>query len=897
MLSIAVAYSSYTFAQDTEIQKLRLHEERTYQKLLDVKANTLASAEDYDALYYRLELNLRKDTAAKIFTGNVLMRLRSLVPSLQKVDLNFYNAGMVDSVISNNIKLQFTHTNNVLSITLPSPIAKDQEITIRTFYRCLFQGSAFTKNYQPNVDRRDSTMSLSTQAEPYDARKFWPCKDDTRDKADSVDVIVTIDKDMFPVSNGTMISDIDNGDGTHTVHWAERYPIVTYLVSVAAANFNHHSMTFTHNGQTMPVENWYYSRDSTIMKVQEKYMLDGLKIYSDLFITYPFIKEKYGMAEYEWGGAMEHQTVSSMGTYGEGVVVHELSHQWFGDKVTCAGFEHIWINEGWATYCEALYYEAKGGLPALKADMAANAYFGPGTIYVETPNSFSDIFSGVNGILSYSKASWVLHMMRHAVGNSAFFKGVKNYLGDTIRSRYRSATTEEFQSYIEAASGYKLDKFIKNWIYGEYYPTYNYEWKPTQVGNQYKIDLTIQQMYVPLRQIFDLPIDITFRIGNKDTTIVVRDSTEIASFNFLLPFKPDTVLLDKDNWILKRVINTTPIANPTFDKGILLVNGIFWNEPTYTADAKSAYADSIFTGNHPYAFWDLFPNPSVGYPTNIKTITGSGNIPSDIIGKYCTIVWIGNAYNGDLDYWYNTPIYEFIKAGGNVILLTCQGQDFIDPVQQNFLSVSWTTSSPYYTTFTNYKSQIPELIDLNFTGVQGGVSAFNQTLSRSDNKLLFSSGTQGAGVWGKPMTINGKISGNFIFLSMRPYRVEHASLRKNMEYLLSQMSCTPPTDIEKDIFGIPASLTLDQNYPNPFSATTTISFTIPNDINDKANSKYSTLKIYDYLGREVATLLSERINSGKHKVGFDAAQLRSGIYYYRLSNGDKTITKTAILIK
>lgn len=883
-------------AQDIPMQDVQSIEARRYNKLMNVQQYTLASAEDYDALYYRLNIVLRKDTT--LLYGNLTMSLQSLVSSLKQIDLNFWNDGKVDTVVSNGQKLQFTHTNNILSVQLPSPLAKNQSSTIRIYYSSPFQNSAITKAQKLNRDLNKQITSISSQAEPYDARKWWPCKDDPRDKADSVDVIITTDSELFPASNGTMISDVDNGDGTHTLHWAERYPIVTYLVSVAAATFNHHVLSFTYDGKTMPVVNYYYSLDSTQARNQEKFMLDGLKIFSDRFITYPFIKEKYGMAEYVWGGAMEHQTLSSMGSYGEGIVVHELAHQWFGDKVTNAGFEHIWLNEGWATYCEALYSEAKNGLQGLKQTMQTKAYYGPGTVFVENPNSFGEIF---NGNLSYAKAGWVLHMMRHAVGNSAFFRGVRNYLGDEALSTYRSVTTAEFKSYIETASGYDLTKFINNWIYGEYYPTYKYEWTSAPVGNQYKVEVSITQMYIPQRQIFDLPIDLTFRLGNRDTTFVVRDSTEIARFTFTLPFNPEAVLLDKDNWILKRV--TTPIVNPTFDKGILLVNGVDWNVSAYTADIKSAFSDSIFTGNHPYEFWDLFPNPSVGYPKNITTITGSGDVLPNIMGKYCTVVWVANALNGDLTYWGNAPISEFIKAGGNVILLTRQGTDFIDTFLKDFLGVTWTANP--FQTFTNYKAQFSPLVDMGFTGLQDRLAGFTTSLSRPENKILFTDASNplnliGAAVWGTPMLIDGKRSGNFIFLSTRPYRVEHSSMRINLDYLLDQMTCTT-VGIDEPIQH-PQSIQLEQNYPNPFSAgpsgnpSTTITFTIPESMMH-GSEIFARLTVLDHLGREVTTLLNGHISSGKQQVQFNAEGLRSGVYYYRLTVGGAVLTKKMVLVR
>ena len=120
-----------------------------------------------------------------------------------------------------------------------------------------------------------------------------------------------------------------------------------------------------------------------------------------------------------FGSAMEHQTCSSMGAYSSSIIAHELAHQWWGDLITCQDFHHIWLNEGFATYSEALWLEYEQGINAYHRDMSYNIYKGPGTIYVEDTNNISAIFSSN---LSYRKGSWVLHMLRHVVGDKSFLK-------------------------------------------------------------------------------------------------------------------------------------------------------------------------------------------------------------------------------------------------------------------------------------------------------------------------------------------------------------------------------------------------------------------------------------------------------------------------------------------
>ncbi|NOY05890.1 MAG: T9SS type A sorting domain-containing protein [Chlorobi bacterium] len=854
-----------------------------YESLKKLMATAPQGFEDYDAQYYRIEITIREkgDTFSGVMTG----RFRIVKDGVTEIVLHFGESGTVSDITSGGKSLAFTHNGDLLTVDLGRSYAQDELVTLMIKYDFPIKGSAFIKRTRPNVELGRDITTIATQSEPFDARNWWPCKDAPSDKADSVDVLITTDTTLFPVSNGTLVSDLANRNGTHTVHWAERYPIVTYLVSVAAATYNHNPYMFYYGADSMRVDSWYYERSADVQKGMDQVMLNGLKVYSDLLIPYPFMKEKYGMAEYEWGGAMEHQTVSSMGFYGTGVVVHELAHQWFGDKVTCASFKDIWLNEGWATYMESLYYEQVNGVNRMKADMAAKMYFGPGTITVEDPAN-QQIFSGN---LSYRKASWVLHMMRHIVGDSAFFSGVRKYLGGTERETYRSVTTDEFVGYLERESGYDFDTFIQNWIYGEYYPTYKYDWTASRDQNMYKVEVNITQMFVPKRQIFDLPIDLTLRLPSGDTTFVVRNNTENASYTFFVSEEPTDVLLDKDNWILKKVL--VPMQNPTFDKGILLVNGVDWNVSAYAQDLLSAYEDSIFTGVQPFDFWDLFNGPRNGYPQSLPKPLGKGAaVPPDVMGQYCTVVWIGNDYNGDLAKWSGSPIWSYLQAGGNVILISRSGINFLDDLMMQFLGITW--NSGLYNTITDCTAMQPGLVDMAFTGQQNLCPTFATTLSRPDNEILFtdnSTGTpRGIGVLGKPLSREGGLTGAMIFLGMRPYRVEHQDLRRNMETLLGKLTCATTAVEQTPSAG---SFVLGQSFPNPVSTRAVIPFHVD------GGSANVTLKVFDLFGREVATVFDGPARSGDNVGVLDVSRLRPGMYFYQLKTRDRIARKTMMVVR
>ncbi len=839
---------------------LRAKELARYHALASTHRTLSASPNDYDVTYYRLSVSVLK--SAKAFSGNVFIEFTSAVPSLNPLVLHLSKQATIDSIVVQGTKIgagKVSRTGDSLSIMLDQPPAMNQNAALTVYYSSPYTGSALTAN----------ATRIASMSEPYDARKWWPCKDDPGDKADSIDVFITTNNNFIAVSNGSFISDTKMTDTTHTVHWACRYPIATYLVMISVAKYTYDENVFSFDGRSMPVGNWCYSATKAQMLSYDSVMLDGLKIFSNLFGAYPFMKEKYGMAEVNAGGSMEHQTCSSMSGYDPGVIAHELSHQWFGDKVTCATFEHIWLNEGWATYCEALYKEAKDGLPALKTAMDQTVYYGSGTVFVKDYQNMTTIFD-VN--LTYDKAAWVLHMLRHVVGDSAFFRAARAYLGDATASNYRTATTDDFRVFFEKESGKDLRSFFQSWVYCEYFPTYSFDWNATQNGNEWDVTASIRQMNIPQRPLFRMPVDLTFRFDASDTTIVVQDTLEQQSFHFVFNRKPIDAQLDKDHWILKK----ETFVNPPLNKGILLVNGLDW--ATYETESAPAYRDSLFTGRHPYAFWDLFPNPASGYPSNISSLAGSGNPSVHDLSQYCTVVWVGSGYL-DNTFWSNAPMYDYLQAGGNIILLTRLGTLYIDSSFMQFLGIKWHSGT---TTLSNCVAATPNLVDMIFTGNQTNSPPFDLSLTRSENSILFKetksfSPPAGIGVWAKPMTIDGKRTGQMMFLSMRPYRIGETELRQNMEALLNSLPCSSTPEALEESPSAPRQLKLAQNYPNPVFAgrgdRTTITFDIPT-----GKPLRTIVHIHDLFGRQMRTVFDDVLPTGAHCLPVDMNGLDTGEY-------------------
>jgi len=507
-------------------------------------------------------------------------------------------------------------------------------------------------------------------------------------------------------------------------------------------------------------------------------------------------------------------------------------------------------------------------------------------VYVENPENENIFDSG----LSYVKGSWVLHMLRHVVGDDVFFDILKTYYASP-EHKYGTATTEEFQTICEQVSGLSLGKFFYQWIYEEYFPHYSYSWNWVQSGSGYDIDLEIRQEQT--NHIFWMPIDVTVTTPEGETTFVVRDSLITQSFRLSVSSEPISLELDKNNWILKRIPDT--FVDPTFDAGILLVNGVSFD--VYGDEIRNSYENRAFRGDFPITFWDCFNPPGGGYPSTLPEPLGYGKIPGNVLGHYSTVIWIGNNYSGDLGSWQQTSILPYLEAGGNVLLITRKGRDYIYGDLQNYLGITWTENPQ--SVIHNCIAVYPGLMDMPFSGNQTYNAVFETGLNSDESTLLFQETAsfgmpRGLGVWCKPAEggtyrSNG---GQFVFISGRPYRYNSVQLRNNIEFIVDHLF----QEIRFRNDEIPNTNKLEQNYPNPFYLTTTIYYYL-------TQSSDVTINIYNVQGQLVKSLLNKQSRvAGFNRINWDGKNdngkiVSSGVYFYQIKSTNWSGTKKMVRLK
>ena len=543
ILLIITLFIQFVISQQIEESHLKCSRGQTAKAMLTNYTARTEAQSDYDAIFYDIDLKI--DPGTETISGIVGVQGKSLISSLNKVELDLYSGLNVESVKNDqDVELNYTHNSNLLTVTLDNPAINGNIFNIIINYNGKPQSSGFGSF---GFDEHSGEPMIWSLSEPYGARDWWPCKDSPADKADSVNISLEVPTGLIAASNGKLIETEINGNWT-IYHWQERYPIATYLVSIAIHPYTVFYDWYITPSDSMRLE--YYVFPDRYEDVQYTYGLtkDMIGAMAQRFGEYPFINEKYGHAEFIWGGGMEHQTLTSLGRYDEGLIAHELGHQWWGDMVTCANFQHIWLNEGLATYSEALWYELHDNdIRSLHDQMELNKNwygFRPGTIYVEDTTSVSSIFSGS---LSYAKASWVVHMLRHVIGDSAFFNGLLEY-GE--RFRFKSAVTKQFQSVMEEISGKDLESFFQRWIYGEYYPIYAVTYNFSNDSLYMLIEQTQNSA------VFEMPIDVkaTFT-DNTEFTWVVNNTAREQYFTLDIPNgkQIQRIEIDPDNWILRKI--------------------------------------------------------------------------------------------------------------------------------------------------------------------------------------------------------------------------------------------------------------------------------------------------------------------------------------------------------
>lgn len=504
------------------------------------------SLHDFDVLKYDLSISF--DLVAQTLTGTTGVLIRSEVADLDSIFLHLVQL-TVDSIWMTDRNLPFGHSAGVIEIGLDSTIPAGDTFQVNIAYQGhpaheAWGGFWFTSKAAFN-------LGVGLNTDPPSMGRYWfPCYDVPNDKAE-FDMSYTVPLGKVAVSNGILVDTIpDYPESTMTYVWSEHHPTSTYLVAVSISDY-----VVVPDSVYAWIYNYVYPEDSSKAVTSFRNVHRMMDAYETFFSPYHF--DKFSFVETPKGD-MEHQTCVSHyylcingGNNYDWLLAHELSHQWWGDWVTIADWRDIWLNEGFATYCEAIYQEYIGGWNAYHnyvVNSIMNYYLASGELFpIYDPQEMW-------GATSYEKGASVLHMLRHVITDSIFFDALNSY-GD--KYAYGNVVTPNFQAVCESVYGQDLDWFFDQWIYDWEYPKYVYSYWQSGVDTV-RVVVTQEQTIGP---VFVMPVD--FRVGTStgDTVVVgwVDESPESLTFAFE-GANTDSFAFDPDDWILKLVRNEPGIA-------------------------------------------------------------------------------------------------------------------------------------------------------------------------------------------------------------------------------------------------------------------------------------------------------------------------------------------------
>ncbi|NOR74881.1 MAG: T9SS type A sorting domain-containing protein [Draconibacterium sp.] len=574
--------------------------------------STFVESQNYaltDVVYQRMEWEINPNVL--YIKGVVTTYFKSKTQNLSEIDFDLNSLMTVDSVVQNQKKITFTQAQNKIQISLPESLNEGQLDSVSIFYQGIPANSGFD-TFSKTV--HSGVPNIWTLSEPYGAMEWWPCKQSLVDKIDSIDIIVSSPQPYRTASIGVLVSEtVDNE--IRRMHWKHRFPIATYLIAISVTNYVDYSDYLElDNGSQIEILNYVYPENLADAQSKTPVTAEIMKLFNELIGEYPFAKEKYGHAQFGWGGGMEHQTMSFMYNFSFDLIAHELAHQWFGDYITLGSWQDIWLNEGFATYLTGLSYEhLLDGVwwPRWRRLNVERIVSEPdGSVFVKDTTNINTLFSGR---LSYSKGAHILHMLRWILGDNDFYLGIQNYFKDPeIANGF--ARTYQFVEHLENVADTSLTEFFNDWLYGEGFPNYSAHFMPTETNS---LKITLSQVTThPSVDFFEMPVPV--RVYN-------LTKTDSADF---------------------RLIHTTNnqefIVEPGFKVAELKIDPEYW---LVSKTAEIVNAPWIESSNEIL----IYPNPfsekiSVFMPSgqqlvSTKLFSSDGTLLTEIIGDKTTFNW------------------------------------------------------------------------------------------------------------------------------------------------------------------------------------------------------------------------------------------------------------------
>jgi len=517
----------------------------------------------YDVRYYDLSLRVSPSDST---IGGSLTVVADIVSPIDRIVLDLDTTLTVSGVTGGTGGMRearrFERQGGQIRIDLGREHRAGEQVTLTVAY-------AGRPRVAPNppwdggftwARTRSGEPWIATSNQGQGADLWWPVKDHVSDKPDSVAIRIRVPEALVVASNGRLRRVEEHGDGTRTHHWFVSTPISAYNVALNIAPYRVIEEELTSvAGDAFPVQFYVLPESYERGRALFPEILEHLRFFEGLLGPYPFRADKYGVAQTPHLG-MEHQTIIAYGANFDNRAMtgvdwgfdalhhHELAHEWWGNLVTNPDWNDMWIHEGFATYMQALYAERLLGAEALRAYMASQR----GGISNRRPvapresHTAGEIYFDTGGDIYY-KGAWVLHTLRHLIGDEAFFTALRRMAYPdpalervTDGSHVRFATTEDFRRIVETTSGMDLGWFFELYLRQPHLPRLVVE----AAGRGGGWDL---RWVTPDGLAFPMPVEV--EVGGVRQRIEMSGATGRVAGNAGTP-----PMVDPDGWILKEAI-------------------------------------------------------------------------------------------------------------------------------------------------------------------------------------------------------------------------------------------------------------------------------------------------------------------------------------------------------
>ncbi len=504
----------------------------------------------YDVSFYKLDVHVEPNN--QFIDGMVTIKAEVSSQSLDTLVLELKHNMNVDEVLVNNELCNFDHTGNEIHIYPDEPFQEGAYFKVQIIY----SGSPVSDGFFSGMHTGTTPYGdpvMWTLSEPVNARQWWPCKQVLEDKADSVHVFITTSQQYMTASNGLLKNIVQLPDNKVRYEWKSNYPIAYYLISLAVTKYKEYNFyaPLSSPGDSVFVQNFVYDHPDVLPTHQvgidrTKYFME---LFSQLYGDYPFSTEKYGHAMAPMGGGMEHQTISTMSSFGYNLTSHELAHHWFGNNVTCATWNDIWINEGFATYSEYLaiqHLEGQADADNWMKNTHNSVISKPdGSVYIPISET-TDVWRIFNGRLSYRKGSSILHLLRFEINNDELFFDIFREFQDRFKDSV--ATGDDFREVVDDLTAQNWEWFFEQWYYGEGHPRFNIKWY--QEKDSVFIIMN-QQGSAENSLFFKTSAEFKLISNDKDSIFRLFQSEKDQSFSFYYPYEISKIVFDPRGWLFK----------------------------------------------------------------------------------------------------------------------------------------------------------------------------------------------------------------------------------------------------------------------------------------------------------------------------------------------------------